>query len=222
VAKIKFRQPLAELRVQASDEALRRAVARFPDQLREELNVKAVTLHEGNGSLLNAAARLNKRSAAAKLKGAVGEAERYLASTDPLALAAQLKSGPVEVAGVLLDAGDINIEFQAATGWAGVADRGAQVAVDARVTDELAKEGLARDVIRHVQDQRRQAELNMEDRIELYLGTDSDRLRAAIDAHRDHIAAETLTTKWATTPYGQVDEIRIEGHVLGISLRKTD
>src|SRR5262249_41569630 len=45
-AKIKVRQPLAEMKVQPADERDRRAVARFADQICEELNVKKVTLHE--------------------------------------------------------------------------------------------------------------------------------------------------------------------------------
>jgi isoleucyl-tRNA synthetase len=225
VAKIKFRQPLAEVRIHTESEPALRAVDRFPEQLKEELNVKRVTLHDRSaGALLSATARLNKKSAAAKLKGAVGEAERYLASVDPLALAAQLRNGPVEVVGVPLDAADISIDFQAAAGWAGVVDRETQVAVDARVTDDLAKEGLARDVIRHVQEQRKKADLNMEDRIELYLGTGSEKLLAAIEAHRDHIAAETLTVRWAVKPHPpkpdeETKPVKIEGDELTITLR---
>jgi isoleucyl-tRNA synthetase len=220
VAKIKVRQPLAEFRVQTSDEAIRRAVERFPDQLREELNVKRVTLHTGKEPLLTATTRLNKKSAAAKLKEKVRDAETYLASANALELAEKLKAGQVEVLGVLLDSNDLVIEFRAAEGWAGVAEKGIQVAIDARVTDDLAKEGLARDVIRQVQEHRKNSGLEMQDRIVLYLGTDSDKLRGAIDAHREHIAAETLTVQWSSTPIGEVTEIKIEGQVLRIGLKK--
>jgi isoleucyl-tRNA synthetase len=221
VAKIKFRQPLAEVRVQTADESVRRAVQRFPDQLVEELNVRRVTLQDrSNGDLLGRSVRLNKKSALAKLRNKAREAEAFLATADARKLEDELRRGPVEIAGVALDSTDILIEYQAADGWAGVADRATQVAIDARITDELAKEGLARDVIRHVQDQRKKAKLNMEDRIELYLGTDSERLRAAIDAHRDHIAAETLTARWTQAPNGDVDEVKIEGQSLQIALRR--
>jgi isoleucyl-tRNA synthetase len=221
VAKIKFRQPLAEVRVQTADDAVRRAVERFPHQFLEELNVKRVTLQDrSNGELLKASARLNKKTAAAKLKDKIKQAETFLASADATALADKLRRGPVEIAGVPLDATDIPIEYRAADGWAGVADRGTQLAVDARVTDELAKEGLARDVIRQVQEHRKNRRLHMQDRIELYLGTDSERVWAAVDAHRDHIAAETLTVRWADAPNGPLAEVQIEGQALKIALRK--
>jgi isoleucyl-tRNA synthetase len=220
VAKVKFRQPLAELRVQTTDAAVRRAVRRFPDQITEELNVKRVTLHDGPAALLTATTRLNKKSAAAKLKDKLRDAETFLASADPLTLAERVKGGPVEIVGVLLEAGDIAIDFKAAEGWAGVADKGTQVALDARISEELAREGTARDVIRLVQDHRKNSGLNIEDRIALYLHTDSDKLRAAIEAHRDHIAAETLTTRWATEPVGEVANVKVEGQPLRIGLER--
>jgi len=221
VARIKFRQPLAEFRVQTSDEAVVRALERFPDQLREELNVKKVTRHDGTAPLLSAAARLNKKSAGSKLGPKLKDAETFLATVDASDLADQLRKGPVDLFGVLLVATDIVIEYKAAAGWAGVAERGAQVAVDARVTDELAREGAARDIIRHVQDHRRYSGLNMEDRIVLYLHTESEKLQAAIEARRDHIAAETLTVQWSKTPVGEVMEVKIDGQMLKIALAKT-
>src|SRR5205085_8805080 len=60
--KIKVRQPLAEMKVQPGDESDRRAVARFADQLREELNVKKVTLHQGNGPLLTVEVKPNLKT----------------------------------------------------------------------------------------------------------------------------------------------------------------
>ncbi|MSR54080.1 MAG: isoleucine--tRNA ligase [Gemmataceae bacterium] len=221
LAKIKFRQPLAELRVQPATEAVRRAVERFSDQLREELNVKGVRKHDETSPLLSASAKLNKKTAAAKLGPKLKEAEAYLATASALELADKLKLGPVEIVGIPLEGGDINIEYQAKAGWAGVADRGTQVAIDARVTEELAKEGLARDIIRQIQDHRKNSGLNMEDRISLYLHSDSAKLMVALETHREHIAAETLTTQWTQMPPADVAEVKIEGEMLSVSLRKT-
>lgn len=221
VAKIKFRQPVAELRVHTTDPAVFRAMKRFTTQVLEELNVKALTVHDaGAGPLLTAVAKLNKKTAAAKLKDRLKEAETYLATADAQALAGRLRAGPVEIAGAALDATDITIEFHAPEGWAGVADRTVQVAVDTRVTDELAAEGTARDVIRQVQEHRKNSGLNMEDRIVLYTHTVSEKVGAAIMAHRDHIEAETLTVQWSQVPVGEVTVVKIEGQELKIGVRK--
>jgi isoleucyl-tRNA synthetase len=115
------------------------------------------------------------------------------------------------------------VQQRAPEGWAGVADRGTQVLVDARVSEELKREGLARDVVRQVQDLRKQSGLEMEDRIALWLDTGADRLRQAIEAHRDYIASETLTAQWAAQPLdgeAHSTRVKVEGQELLIELRK--
>jgi isoleucyl-tRNA synthetase len=122
-----------------------------------------------------------------------------------------------------IEAGDFNISYRAAAGWAGVAESEAQVALDTRITESLAGEGMAREVVRHVQDTRKKADLEMEDRIELYLDTISDKLRHAIAAHKDYIAGETLATDWATGALnGEAHEasVNVDGQPLSIALRK--
>jgi isoleucyl-tRNA synthetase len=146
-----------------------------------------------------------------------------LASESGGVLAEKFQQGAVEVAGVILGREDVTLEYEAIEpGWAGVLDRDTQLVIDTRITDDLAREGMARDVIRLVQEHRKNSGLNIEDRIALYLHTESDRLRAAIAAHRDHIAAETLTVRWATQPVGEVVDVKVEGQVLRIGLCRVE
>jgi isoleucyl-tRNA synthetase len=213
VAKIKVRQPVAELRVATESPIERRAVERFAEQLREELNVKRVTLSE---PMLRAVARLNKKSAAPKLGPRLKEAEAALSSMDAGAL-----RGSFELAGTTLEPADVVVEHQAPDGWAGVADRGTQVMIDTRISEELKAEGLAREVIRFVQDARKKAGLDVADKIALHLGTESDVLKAATGAHKDTIAAETQVAEWLQTDAGcHVSFAKIDGETLHIALRK--
>ena len=121
-----------------------------------------------------------------------------------------------------LDPADVIVTQKAPEGWAGVADRGTQVLIDSRITPELAREGMARDVVRQVQELRKTADLQMEDRIVLYLGTDDAELQKAIDEHRETIAAETLTVRWAeAAPDGaHRATVKIEGRTLEIAISK--
>ena len=98
-----------------------------------------------------------------------------------------------------------------------------QVALDVRITPELAREGMAREVVRYVQDARKAAGLEVEDRIELYLQTDAPELRAALEAFREYIAAETLAARWADRPLdgsAHTVDVRVDGKPLRIMLRK--
>jgi isoleucyl-tRNA synthetase len=115
------------------------------------------------------------------------------------------------------------VESVAPEGWAGVADKGTQVMLDTRLTPELKAEGQARDVIRLVQDNRKDAGLDVADKIALYLGTDADALKQAIAAHRPTIAAETQAVEWLTAaPNGDVHTaaVKVDGQPLTIALRK--
>ena len=67
------------------------------------------------------------------------------------------------------------------------------VALDLTLDDELRREGLAREVVHAVQNARKEAGLDVEDRISLALGGDDD-LLAAVRAHEDYVTGETLAT----------------------------
>jgi isoleucyl-tRNA synthetase len=228
-AKIKVRQPLAEMRVQPGDDSDRRAVERFSDQLREELNVKRVTFHdEAAGPLLRSGVNLDMKSAGPKFGPRLKEVQAALAQANGEYIVKQLMSHravelPCPGGEVRLEYRDVRPFFIAPEGWEGFPDAGTQVAVDVRITEELKREGMSRDVVRLLQDLRKQAGLAVEDRIVLYLGTESATLRQAIDAHRDYIAAETLTARWSDEPLGEGGheaKVKVDGQALTIQLRK--
>jgi isoleucyl-tRNA synthetase len=173
-------------------------------------------------NLLIHSVKLNKKTAGTKLGPDLKRAEDELARINAEEVVAKLRTGPVSLAGVELDASDFVIEPQAESGWAGVEDKSTQVALDTRITDELKLEGLARDVIRQVQDGRKTANLDLADKIALHLATNGD-LARAIAAHRDAIATATQAVEWSDAPLNgaaHTTTVKVEGHDLTISLRK--
>jgi isoleucyl-tRNA synthetase len=100
-----------------------------------------------------------------------------------------------------------------------VADRETQVALDSRISPELAREGMARDIVRQVQDLRKRAGLEMEDRILLHLASPNAELSKAIQEHRATIAGETLATQWAEGGV-HAAEVKIDSAPLTIRLEK--
>ena len=222
-AKQKVRQPLAELRVQPGSEADRRAVERFPGLITDELNVKRVTLHTSGDPMLKASAKLNKKTAAAKLGPKLKEAEAALDRLDGAKVADELRAGTFTLVGVALDSTDVTIGYLAPDGWAGVVDKGTQVMIDARITPELRAEGLAREVVRLVQNARKDGGLDVADKIELHLGTDAADLKAAIATHRATIAAETQAVQWSDPPLAGeafTATAKVDGQAITIQVRK--
>lgn len=99
--------------------------------------------------------------------------------------------------------------------------QGGELTLDLTITPELKKEGLMREVIRHVQSARKAAGLNVDDRIALSLKTESDELREAVGQFSEEIAAETLADVIDTdATYSFTSDIKIEGRNLIVSLQK--
>ena len=92
------------------------------------------------------------------------------------------------------------------------------VVYDFVITPELKREGLVREVIRHVQSARKKADLQVDDRIMLQLTTDNEQLRQAINEHAEVIAAETLATFGQSDVYSTT--VAIEGAGLQITLQR--
>jgi isoleucyl-tRNA synthetase len=176
-----------------------------------------VVLFSENDVLMTPSIRLNKKTAAAKLGPKLKEAEAELANLD----ATQIGAG-IKLAGVDLEPSDLICEYVAPIGYSGIVDKEAQIVLDARITPELKAEGLARDVVRFVQDARKDAGLDVADKIALFLGTESDELRRAIDTHWSTIAAEVQAVERLAAPQagGHTAEVKLDGQPLRIGLHK--
>ncbi|MBI5357870.1 isoleucine--tRNA ligase [Candidatus Saccharibacteria bacterium] len=99
-------------------------------------------------------------------------------------------------------------------------DSKSDVIIDTDITPELRREGMMREVIRQVQNTRKQTGLEVDDRIVLSLATDDDELKTAISEHQDEIMSETLTKKLDNTLVGSITEVKIDGKRLDILIEK--
>jgi isoleucyl-tRNA synthetase len=109
----------------------------------------------------------------------------------------------IVVDGTALEVGEYELELEAADPESAIAflPGGGFIVLDTHVTPDLEAEGLARDVVRAVQQARKDAGLEVSDRIALTLAADAAAL-AAIETHRELIAAETLATSFAAREAG--------------------
>ncbi|MCS7166060.1 MAG: isoleucine--tRNA ligase [Gemmatales bacterium] len=230
-AKIKVRQPLAELKIQAAEEQVRRAVERFREPVVEELNVKQLTWVPVTEQLVTYRVEADAKQLGPKLGAQFPALLKALSQADAQqheTWAHHLRQGnSITVAigehAITLLPSELQIVPQAPEGWVTAEERGIMVLLDIRIDAALKLEGLARDVVRHVQNLRKQANLELEDRIVLYLHAQAPELQAALQAHRDYIGAETLTIRWANQPLGNnaaSTEVKLDGYPLRIELQK--
>jgi len=97
-----------------------------------------------------------------------------------------------------------------------------QAELDTNITPELKREGIMREIVRHVQNARKKAGLNVDDRIELSLAAGDEEMHQAIEEHAKTIAAETLATKLHhdKQDLDYSETIKVEGMTCEISLQK--
>jgi isoleucyl-tRNA synthetase len=216
-ARLKVRQPLARALISVPDQ-LRDGVAELLDLVAAELNVKAVGFAEGEAGLVAYRLAPNFRALGPRF------------GRDAQAVAAALRSAPAELAAELaprLRAGErvelavdglgtvelgpeeAQVVEEPVTGWRVVRVGPTAVALDLEVSPELRLEGLARDLVRAVQDLRKAAGLAVDDRIELAVKADGE-VAAAVEAHRGYLLGETLATGLHGAPQGDGHDARVE------------
>ncbi|MFG1624957.1 isoleucine--tRNA ligase [Kribbella sp. NPDC049227] len=189
-AGIRGRQPLQSLMVATADaEALRALVPLIED----EVNVREVVLTSADAVDAPVSQRLtvNARAAGPRLGRDVQTVIKASKSGDWSVSA----DGVVVAGGIELAEGEYTLETTLAEGGtaSGLLSGGGFVVLDTTITPELEAEGTARDVIRSVQQARRDAGLQVTDRMRLSVTADA-RTMHAVEAHRDLIMAETLAT----------------------------
>ena len=95
------------------------------------------------------------------------------------------------------------------------------VVYDLTITPELKREGLMREIVRHVQSARKQAGLQIDDRIVLSISSDDSEISQAIDAFADVIKSETLAVELnSVVKESEKYDAKIEGKLVEISLKK--
>ena len=198
----RVRLPLASLTVSHPDSAL---LAGFVDIVADEVNVRKVVLETGSAGSAPAVLQLNPRALGPRLGGRVQDVIKAVKAGDWSRDGDRVVAGGVE----LLD-GEYELKLVAAEGEASspLPDGRGMVTLDVEVTPELAAEGTARDLIRLVQQARRDAGLDVTDRIILTLGV-PESLRRRIAPYLEMVAAETLAASvdWGSgVPTVQLDE----------------
>ena len=195
VRGLRVRLPLARLTIVSNETA---GLARFGDILSEELNVKAVefeTLDTGSLDQHGIARRLtvNARALGPRLGKQVQQVIQAAKAGDWT-----VTDDVVTVGGTRLEPGEFDLELEAADVASAIAFLSGDgfVILDTATTPELEAEGLARDVIRAIQDTRKAAGLEVSDRIELAVtGSDADDIDA-LTLFAETIAGETLAVAW--------------------------
>jgi len=221
---LRVRQPLARLIAVPADSRTADAIRTFEDVIAAELNVKAVEIAESADALLSYEVKPNFKVLGRRFGKMTQPVAGALARTSPDALRAAEADGQpyrLDVDGTIHEIQSEEYTLAAVTpeDLAVSETQSVTLALDVAITDELLVEGLARDVVRHVQQLRKERDLEMEDRIHLRWSADGGPLTQAFADWADYIAAETLaTTVEPLTDATVGKQVKLAGHALAIDL----
>ncbi|KUL42519.1 isoleucine--tRNA ligase [Actinoplanes awajinensis] len=184
---LRVRLPLATLTVALKNSG---SLKNLGDLLKDEVNVKDVVFTDDVAAYCRQVLTVVPRALGPRVGKQVQQVIKAVKSGDW-----ELVDGAPVAAGITLAEGEYELKLVAsdAENSAPLPAGAGVVVLDATVTPELAAEGVARDVIRVVQQARRDADLDVSDRIALVLSA-SPAVRAAVEAHREFVAGETLAT----------------------------
>jgi isoleucyl-tRNA synthetase len=222
-AKAKVRQPLRRAVIVASD-AERAAIEARAGLVTAELNVKELDFVSDEGELVSYTVKPNYRALGPRFGKRMPQVAAAIEALDAAHVAKALADGTEF--GIALDGtdhslgpDDVTLALQPLEGYEVEADAGHAVALQLELDEELRREGLAREIVHAVQIARKEAGLEITDRIALALGGDPDLLDAA-RAHESYLAGEVLATVVA---YDGSDgaAATIDGRELTIAVSRT-
>jgi isoleucyl-tRNA synthetase len=221
-ANVKMRQPLRKAVIVATGPE-RAEIERLEELVAGELNVKQLEFVSEEAELVRYQVKPNYRALGPRFGGQMPKAAAAIEALDPEHVAEAVRGERrigINVDGAEHDLApdDVALVMQPLDGYQVESQAGRAVALALELDDELRREGLAREVVHAIQNARKQAGLDVTDRISLTLGGD-DELLDATRAHQDYVAGETLATAVSYDGAGG-QPATIEGKELRIALER--
>ncbi|MFA6618212.1 MAG: isoleucine--tRNA ligase [Candidatus Neomarinimicrobiota bacterium] len=193
-ANIRTRQPLAEMLFKAKNAKEKEYIGELANQVKEELNIKKVSLVDSIDEYMFYDVKPNFNTLGKKIGKNMPLVVKGLKVMDGAELAAKVQAGQsVSIAGIDVAPEDLQVTVNEKEGVVAVEDKGYVAILDVNITQELEQEGMVRDLVRHIQTLRKEADFNVDDRIGLYLEA-SKELMAAVSAHLQYLETETLAS----------------------------
>ncbi|NLV83478.1 MAG: isoleucine--tRNA ligase [Spirochaetales bacterium] len=209
VHNLKIRQPLKKVVLVSRDEAERAILAEMEAIIAEELNVKSVVVRPGETELVTYSAKANFKVLGSKLGKHMKAVASNIQNLDSYTIETILDGGTVDIEyedGVItIDAGDIVVQRTERAHMKVMNDGTLTVGFDTEITNELLLEGIARDIIRSVQNLRKESGFDVADRISLSIDGEQI-IRDTVEMFGPYISSETLSD---TLEFGKTDSMVI-------------
>jgi isoleucyl-tRNA synthetase len=218
---LKVRQPLQRVIIPIANDAQRERIARMEEMILDEINVKSVEYVKDDSEIVHKSIKPNFKILGpkyGKVVQPVAAAIRLFGSPEITAIDRDGKvTVPINGVEVTIMREDVEILHENIKGWVADSDNEITVALDTELTDELIREGMAREFVNRIQNLRKDSGFSITDRIRIYY-RGNDRLQAALTLLESYIKTETLAVdiQRNESVTGQVVDINGEQCSIGI------
>ncbi|HSF81968.1 MAG TPA: isoleucine--tRNA ligase [Anaerolineales bacterium] len=227
-AGLKVRQPLGEAAFAVGSREEASILETYTDLLKDELNVKAVRLLGSSGEAVSYSLKPLPRQLGQKYKGLYPAISAAILELDSEGAARALLDGHSLLVslggqGYRILPEEVEVHLQARSGLAVASEGPYLAALKTELTPELLGEGLARELVRRIQEMRKQAGFDIADRITIYYQAPTE-IAAVFESWAEYIQAETLTTRLVAEapPEGAyLENHEVDGHELLLGVVKT-
>ena len=220
--ELRVRQPLAEVTVVTRDAAVAAAVASHTELISEELNVKRVVIDDEEAHIVELSAKANFKALGPRLGARTKEVAAAIGALEHDAIDRLLSGDTVVVLGEDIALDDVVVRREARPGHVVAAESNLAVSLDTELDDVLRSEGLAREVVSRLQGLRKDAGLEVTDRVAVTWDTADEQLAEAVEDHRDLIAAEVLAVSFARVPGAAGSEVAVGESVFVADIERSE
>jgi len=226
--KIRVRQPLSKIVIYLTDKNKIDSIKNMEPIVCDELNVKSIEFVASANELVTKKAKPNFRILGPKVGKLMGKIGPIIGSFgDEQIIKIESKGYErivVEGEELKITLKDVEILSEAREGFAVYSENELTLALDLSISDDLYNEGLAREIINRIQNFRKEIELEVTDRIDIVIKTESSVIKKAISDKVDYIKNETLANRisedFVIVPHKK--EIEIENETLILGLTKSE
>ena len=219
---IKVRQPLATLMIPVADDASRELIESIASLLLTETNVKNLKIVNNEDGVLVKRVKPDFKKLGKKLGKQMKAAAKAISELSQADIAALERDGFIELSldgeASRIEVADVEIISEDIPGWLVANDGALTVALDVSITDELRREGIARDIINRVQNIRKDRDYDITDRITLTFAPDGA-VEQVIADFGEYIASQVLADAIAVAPVADdaagvelldIDELKVK------------
>lgn len=190
-SKIKVRTPLQRILLPVIDKTFAGKVRSVEAIILAEVNVKAIEYIDDTSGLLVKKVKPNFAKLGKQYGAKMKEVSTVINGFDQNDITAIEKNGRLSKGGFDLTVDDVLISSEDIPGWSVASENGLTVALDVQVTEELKREGLARDFVNRVQNLRKDLGLAVLDKINIEVEPNGEALASALTSHKEYISTET-------------------------------